>query len=50
MVPRNATDSIPHDALALLDTIVEIPRVGIGLSVNVAIAGSLVLYRLAGLI
>jgi tRNA (guanosine-2'-O-)-methyltransferase len=43
-------DGIPDDALALLDGIVEIPMVGRGSSLNVAVAGSLVLYRLAGLL
>jgi tRNA (guanosine-2'-O-)-methyltransferase len=33
-----------------LDTVVEIPMVGTGHSVNVAVAGSPVLYRLADLI
>ena len=41
---------IPDDAWDLLDTIVEIPMVGVGSSLNVAVAGSLVLYRLAGLV
>lgn len=41
---------IPPEALDLLDTAVEIPMVGTGQSLNVAVAGSLVLYRLAGLI
>jgi tRNA (guanosine-2'-O-)-methyltransferase len=41
---------IPPAALDLLDTVVEIPMVGIGASLNVAVAGSLVLYRLAGLL
>lgn len=41
---------IPPDALELLDTAVEIPMVGHGGSLNVAVAGSLVLYRLAGLL
>lgn len=40
---------IPPEALELLDTAVEIPMVGHGASLNVAVAGSLVLYRLAGL-
>jgi len=31
------------------DLCVEIPMVGTGASLNVAVAGSLVLYRLAGL-
>ena len=41
---------IPAEALDLLDVAVEIPMVGSGASLNVAVAGSLVLYRLAGLI
>jgi tRNA (guanosine-2'-O-)-methyltransferase len=40
---------IPPEALDLLDGAVEIPMVGAGASLNVAVAGSLVLYRLAGL-
>ncbi len=32
------------------DACVEIPMVGQGASLNVAVAGSLVLYRLAGLV
>ncbi len=39
---------IPPDALDLLDVAVEIPMIGAGASLNVAVAGSLVLYRLAG--
>jgi tRNA (guanosine-2'-O-)-methyltransferase len=41
---------IPPEALDLLDAVVEIPMMGTGLSLNVAVAGSLVLYRLAGLL
>jgi len=41
---------IPPEAVALLDLAVEIPMVGTGASLNVAVAGSLVLYRLAGLV
>ena len=40
---------IPAEAVDLLDLAVEIPMVGSGASLNVAVAGSLVLYRLAGL-
>ena len=40
---------IPSEALELLDVAVEIPMVGHGASLNVAVAGSLVLCRLAGL-
>ena len=39
---------IPPEALDLLDVALEIPMVGSGKSLNVAVAGSLVLYRLAG--
>ena len=39
---------IPPEAIDLLDMAVEIPMVGTGASLNVAVAGSLVLYRLAG--
>ena len=41
---------IPPEALDLLDQVVEIPMVGHGMSLNVAVAGSLVLYKLAGLV
>ncbi len=50
VVLGNEGDGIPHEALSLLDTVVEIPMVGTGLSLNVAVAGSLVLYKLAGLV
>jgi tRNA G18 (ribose-2'-O)-methylase SpoU len=40
---------LPPEALDLLDDVVEIPMIGTGLSLNVAGAGSLVLYKLAGL-
>jgi tRNA (guanosine-2'-O-)-methyltransferase len=40
---------IPDDLVADADACVEIPMVGQGASLNVAVAGSLVLYRLAGL-
>ncbi|MFI6600061.1 TrmH family RNA methyltransferase [Nonomuraea sp. NPDC050536] len=43
-------EGIPPDALGLLDVAVEIPMIGTGASLNVAVAGSLVLYRLAGLV
>ncbi|WP_423203006.1 TrmH family RNA methyltransferase [Krasilnikovia cinnamomea] len=42
-------DGIPVEAVDLLDAVVEIPMIGTGLSLHVAVAGSLVLYRLAGL-
>lgn len=41
---------IPPEACELLDVAVEIPMIGHGASLNVAVAGSLVLYRLAGLL
>lgn len=40
---------IPEDQVMAADMCVEIPMVGRGASLNVAVAGSLVLYRLAGL-
>lgn len=40
---------IPEEVWDLLDEVVEIPMVGRGASLNVAVAGSLVLYKLAGL-
>lgn len=40
---------VPDEVWPLLDQVVEIPMVGRGASLNVAVAGSLVLYRLAGL-
>jgi tRNA G18 (ribose-2'-O)-methylase SpoU len=40
---------VPDDVLAEVDECVEIPMVGWGASLNVAIAGSLVADRLAGL-
>lgn len=40
---------MPDDVLADVDECVEIPMTGWGASLNVAVAGSLVVYRLAGL-
>ena len=40
---------IPQEVLASADMCVEIPMRGVGQSLNVAVAGSLVAYRLAGL-
>jgi tRNA (guanosine-2'-O-)-methyltransferase len=40
---------VPDGAWPLIDQVVEIPMVGIGASLSLAVAGSLVLYRLAGL-
>ena len=42
-------EGTPDDLVESADTCVEIPMVGRGASLNVAVAGSLVLYRLAGL-
>ena len=41
---------VPAEIWDLIDEVVEIPMVGQGASLNVAVAGSLVLYRLAGLV
>ncbi len=40
---------LPDEAWPLLDEVVEIPMTGRGASLNVAVSGSLVLYRLSGL-
>ena len=50
VVLGNEHDGVPEDAWELLDQVVEIPMVGAGTSLNVAVAGSLVLYKLAGLL
>ncbi|WP_433338440.1 TrmH family RNA methyltransferase [Spirillospora sp. CA-294931] len=50
MVLGHEQYGIPLDVLDLLDLAVEIPMVGSGHSLNVAVAGSLVLYKLAGLL
>ncbi len=49
MVLGNERAGIPPEGLERLDLAVEIPMVGTGASLNVAVAGSLVLYKLAGL-
>lgn len=41
-------NGIPDEAMELVDVAVEIPMIGTGASLDVAVAGSLVLYRLAG--
>ncbi|GIH24380.1 RNA methyltransferase [Acrocarpospora phusangensis] len=43
-------EGIPPECLDLLDAVVEIPMIGVGASLNVAVAGSLVLYKLAGFV
>ena len=40
---------IPDEQVAAADMCIEIPMVGLGASLDVAVAGSLVLYRLAGM-
>lgn len=50
MVLGHEQTGVPPEVLDLLDVVVEIPMVGTGASLNVAVAGSLVLYRLAGLV
>ncbi len=49
IVLGNENSGIPDEALAWCHAAVEIPMHGVGSSLNVAIAGSLVLYKLAGL-
>jgi len=49
MVLGHEATGIPPEGLNLIDYAVEIPMVGTGHSLNVAVAGSLVLYKLAGL-
>jgi tRNA (guanosine-2'-O-)-methyltransferase len=43
------TEGVPAEQVETADACIEIPMVGSGASLNVAVAGSLVLYRLAGL-
>ncbi|MFB9316107.1 TrmH family RNA methyltransferase [Cryptosporangium minutisporangium] len=50
IVLGHESTGIPPDALDLLDLAVEIPMIGTGHSLNVAVAGSLALYKLAGLL
>lgn len=45
----NEGSGVPEEALRLADQFVQIPMLGVGVSLNVAVAGSLVAYRLAGL-
>jgi tRNA (guanosine-2'-O-)-methyltransferase len=48
MVLGNECQGIPDSAWPYLDEVIEIPMMGVGNSLNVAVAGSLVLYKLAG--
>lgn len=50
MVLGHEQTGIPDEALEYIDLAVEIPMIGAGSTLNVAVAGSLVLYRLAGLL
>ena len=43
------TAGLPAEHVEAADVCVEIPMIGVGASLNVAVAGSLVPYRLAGL-
>jgi len=49
LVLGHEANGIPRTAWPYLDEVVEIPMHGVGNSLNVAVAGSLVLYKLAGL-
>lgn len=49
LVLGNEGEGIPPEAVAELDFCIEIPMIGSGTSLNVAVAGSLVLYKLAGM-
>lgn len=50
MVLGHEHSGIPPESLDVIDAYVEGPMVGTGASLNVAVAGSLVLYRLSGLL
>lgn len=50
MVLGHEKTGIPGEALEFIDQAVEIPMIGAGSTLNVAVAGSMVLYRLAGLL
>ena len=45
----NEHSGLPPEVCPYMDQVVEIPMMGVGSSLNVAVAGSLVLYKLAGL-
>jgi tRNA (guanosine-2'-O-)-methyltransferase len=49
VVLGHESGGIPEESWDLLDRVVEIPMTGTSASLNVAVAGSLVLYKLAGL-
>lgn len=50
VVLGHESDGIPLEATELLDVAVEIPMLGTGHSLNMAVAGSLIAYKLAGLV
>lgn len=50
MLLGHEQSGIPPEGLDRVDVAVEIPMLGTGTTLNVAVAGSLVLYRLAGLL
>jgi tRNA (guanosine-2'-O-)-methyltransferase len=50
MVLGHEQTGIPPEAVDFLDLAIEIPMVGAGTTLNVAVAGSLVLYKLSGLL
>jgi tRNA (guanosine-2'-O-)-methyltransferase len=50
MVLGHEKTGIPDEAVEFLDVAIEIPMVGVGSTLNVAVAGSLALYKLSGLI
>jgi len=50
VVLGHEASGIPPEALDLLDAVAEIPMIGTGTSLNVAVAASLVLYKLSGML
>jgi tRNA (guanosine-2'-O-)-methyltransferase len=50
MLLGNEGSGVPPEGMDYAQYAVEIPMIGTGSSLNVAVAGSLVLYRLAGLL
>ncbi|WP_308283401.1 TrmH family RNA methyltransferase [Pseudonocardia nigra] len=50
MLLGHERDGVPPEALARTDQVVEIRMIGTGSSLNVAVAGSLVAYKLAGML
>jgi tRNA (guanosine-2'-O-)-methyltransferase len=49
VVPGHEHGGVPDHLWDIIDEVVEIPMVGAGSSLNVAVDGSLIAYRLAGL-